>query len=223
MQAIVHTYIITTFLAALLLTGFANMARSGAFDDIDFPGEPVSGSSQPADALARPVLPKTPATGAPPSSTSKARSGFQSEPDDPQTDKLDHARIPPKPKTNSKYTRATRKAIQAHNKSGRPIGDIKLYAKEKHWGPAVKIQSCYGDNILTRFSITDKGNTGKISFQFKNVTRRNKRRHRHKWVMVKPGVLISGRYIYLRAQTSIGNAILSLRVVGNCIERPARP
>ena len=128
--------------------------------------------------------------------------------------------IPPKKPSPSGYTRSVRKMIRAHNKNGQPRGDIKLYARENRWGSGVKIQSCYGDNILTRFSVTRKGQTGAVWFQFKNVTYRNRGRHRHKWIMVKPGMLIRGRRILLRAQASHGNDVVTLRVVGNCIERP---
>jgi hypothetical protein len=131
---------------------------------------------------------------------------------------LSRPRIPPSPPSHSGYTRSVKKMIRTYNKKGRATGDIKLYAKENHWGPGVKIQSCYGDNILTRFTVIKKGDTDRIWFQFKNVTNRSRKRHRHKWVMVEPGILIRGRYIYLRAQSSRGNGVISIKVVGNCIE-----
>jgi hypothetical protein len=121
------------------------------------------------------------------------------------------------------YSRALRRMIKRNNKKGQRVGNIKLYAKKKRWGAAVKIQGCYGDNILSKFSITDTGGIrqrekDKISFQFKDVTYRNRGRRRHKWVRVKPGTLIRGRFIYLRARSSSGQGVLTLKVRGNCIE-----
>ncbi len=128
--------------------------------------------------------------------------------------------IPPRSKARSRYTRRLRRQIRRFNKKGRQTGDIKLYAKENRWGPAVKIQSCYGDNILSRFSVRKNGTDGKIWFQFKNATARNRRRGRgrHRWIMVDQEMLIRGRHIYLRAQSSKGNGVLTLKVRGNCIE-----
>ena len=121
------------------------------------------------------------------------------------------------------YNRAIRRMIKRHNKKGQRVGNIKLYAKEKRWGAAVKIQGCYGDNILSKFSIIDTGGikpreNDKISFQFKDVTYRNRGRRRHKWIRVKPGKLIRGRFIYLRARSSRGQGVLTLKIRGNCIE-----
>jgi len=120
------------------------------------------------------------------------------------------------------YTRSIRKMIRQQNKKGRRFGNIKLYARENHWGSPVKIQSCYGDNILTIFAVTNKGETGDLWFEFKNVTMRNKGKRRHKWITVNPGMLIRGRTIYLRAQSSKGHDVISLKVKGNCIEDPPK-
>ncbi len=128
--------------------------------------------------------------------------------------------IPPRQKSAASYTRSVRKMIRHHNKKGRSFGDLKLYVRENRWGPAVKIQSCYGDNILTSFAVLNKPEAGDLWFEFKNATFRNRGRQRHKWITVNPGMIIRGRTIYLRAQSSKGNGVVRLRVKGNCIEDP---
>ena len=133
--------------------------------------------------------------------------------------------IPPRVASRSRYSRSLRKSIHRHNKKGQLYGDIQLYARENRWGPAVKIQRCYGDNILTSFSVINKGATGKLGFEFKNTTFRNRGRHRHRWILVKPGMIIRGRHIFLRAQSSKGSGVITIKVRGNCIEEspPASP
>jgi len=128
--------------------------------------------------------------------------------------------IPPRHKSPSHYTRKLRKMIARHNKKGRQYGDIQLYARENRWGSAVKIQACFGDNVLTSFEVVDKGNTNELWFEFKDVTYRNRGRHRHRWIAVSPRMIIRGRHIFLRAQSSKGNGVISLKIRGNCIDDP---
>ncbi len=130
--------------------------------------------------------------------------------------------IPPRQKSPASYNRSVRKMIRHHNKKGRSFGHIKLYVRENRWGPAVKIQSCYGDNIMTSFTLLNKPQTGDVWFEFKNATFRNRGRRRHKWITVNPGMIIRGRTIYLRAQSSKGNGVVTLKVKGNCIEDPPK-
>ena len=55
------------------------------------------------------------------------------------------------------YTKSVGAMIEKNNSKGRRRGHIKLYAKRQNWGPGVKIQACFGDNVLTKFTIADKG------------------------------------------------------------------
>lgn len=117
----------------------------------------------------------------------------------------------------SGYTRTIRDAIKYSNDYGRPLGRIKMYAREGEWGPAVEIQDCFGDNIQTKFSVVDSGETGRLWFQYKDASHGNGRQRR--WVMVDPGMIIRGRTIHLRAQSSSGSDIIGLKVIGNCIDQ----
>ena len=136
----------------------------------------------------------------------------------PATRKRRSSVIPPRIKARGRYTRSLRRKIRAHNKKGQPVGNIQLYARENRWGPGVKVQRCYGDNVLSKFTVLQKGDTDKIWFQFRDVTYRNRGRRRHKWINVEPGMLMRGRHILLRAQAARGNGVLTLKVVGHCIE-----
>ncbi len=202
---------------------FGAKGRDGARSSARFVSpSPKRKQKLPQAATSAPTGSPTP----PPPHGQKRPSSFQSR-TNAKTQPQSRPRIPPRKKSRSGYSRSVRKMIRAHNKKGQPVGDIKLYAKENRWGPPVKIQSCYGDNILTRFSVTAKGSLGKIWFQFKDVTyrqrRRGHRRHQgYRWIMVEPGMLIVGRYILLRAQTAKGNDVVSLKVLGNCIEDPVK-
>ncbi|MCF6199521.1 MAG: hypothetical protein L3J67_09020 [Hyphomicrobiaceae bacterium] len=76
---------------------------------------------------------------------------------------------------------------------------------------------------MTIFNVIDKGKTGDLLFQYKNVTRRHKGRNRHKWKTAIARTIIRGRYIILRARSSKGADVISLRIRGNCIEAPSIP
>ena len=239
MPVSVSTSLLSAVLAAGLLAVFPTIAGSDESDEVGSYGDLTGENSQP-DRVPTPkpaptapprfiVKPRPPRPATPPRPTPAPRPAFQHKPviertvkpplENTNTPNLDRPHIPQQPKSPSAYTRRVRNMIRAHNKKGQVVGDIKLFAKENRWGASVKIQNCYGDNILTRFSVTDKGVAQKLWFQFKNVTYRNRGRHRHRWIMVEPGFVIRGRKILLRAQASKGNAILSLKVLGSCIER----
>jgi hypothetical protein len=128
----------------------------------------------------------------------------------PASTKRRHRPTPP-----LRYSRAVRKAIRHFNRYGQKHGDIQLFAREGAWGPAVKIQRCFGDNISSYFEMVNKGEAGRVWFQYQNVTSRNRRHHR--WVMVDPLMRILGQHIFLRAQSSKGSDIITIKVRGNCI------
>jgi len=117
-----------------------------------------------------------------------------------------------------RYTRSIRKLIHYYNKYGQRYGNIKLFAKEGYWGPAVKVQKCHGDNVYSRFRLVGKGEAGRVWFQYQDTTFRNRRRHH--WVMVDPGMIMRGQHVFLRAQSSKGSDIVSIKVSGTCIETP---
>ena len=119
-------------------------------------------------------------------------------------------------------TRQMRQMIRKNNRQGRARGHIKIFAPQGTWGPPVKIQSCFGDNILTRFTVSDPANAGDLAFQFQTVRRRNSRPGRKGWKPIRPGELIRGRYVYLRARNRDEAGIVALRVVGICIDDPPR-
>jgi hypothetical protein len=113
------------------------------------------------------------------------------------------------------YDREIAREIKEHNSQGREHGQLKLYVGEKMWGPQIMLQSCYGDNIVTKFSIDPAGNElppgARLWFQYRL------RGKRKKWVMVEPGEVIRGRYVFLRAQASEGSGIIVLATRGSCI------
>ncbi len=119
------------------------------------------------------------------------------------------------------YTKTIGAMIADNNIKGRRTGHIKLYAKQGTWGPGVKIQACFGDNVLTKFTVADKGASGSLRFQVQVVPTNKSKSAGNKWVPVSPGKLIRGRYIYLRAQSVRQSDVITLSTVGICIDRPA--
>jgi hypothetical protein len=173
---------------------------------------------QPAPVATSSTRSPAPPAATPPAADGKGVSTAAQKPV-PDESALPPLTIRPQPPADNKpapsgYTRSIGEAIAYYNKYGRSNGRIRLYAREGEWGPEVKLQDCFGDNIMTKFAIGERGQTQRLWFQYRDTSHR--RRHR-RWVMVDPGMIIRGRVIYLRAQSSAGSDIVSLNVVGNCM------
>ena len=119
------------------------------------------------------------------------------------------------------YSKAIEQNIRDNNQRGQPRGNIKLYAKQGDWGAGVRIQACFGDNILTKFTVRDRGASEGLRFEYQGVRNKKSRSTRRGWKSVEPGSLIKGRYIFLRARSSQNSGTITLRVVGICIDDPS--
>lgn len=207
---------------------FPRLRRAIGLDDrpLETPPLPAAQAQAPADAQPPAGESAPAATSSVPAAAAMApqpteAEGASTAAEPPPSDEiaLPPLTILPQPSADNKpapggYNRSIADAIAYYNRYGRGSGHVRLYARESEWGPAVKLQDCFGDNIRTKFAVAERGQAQRLWFQYKDVSHG---RRRQRWVMVDPGMVIRGRVIWLRAQSSAGSDIVTLDVVGNCM------
>ena len=86
-----------------------------------------------------------------------------------------------------------------------------IYAAPLKFGPKVKIQACFGENVWVKFSVIESNVNAPVVY--KTYSTGNK-----KWLHTNPGQIIRGQEVWISAKSTGTGGYLKLLIEGACIK-----